>query len=212
MFSGLIKNIGIVRQLKGEIITIQSDLKPQIGASIAVNGACLTVTRFENNEFDAILSKETRDLIALENLHKKAHLEEALSLSDKLDGHIVQGHIDCIGLIESIQKNQNGFDFIIKFDTNKAPLIVPKGSITIDGVSLTVNSVINDTFRLTIIPHTFYETLFHTYKPKRRVNIETDIINRSVYHILNCLNLDSKNNKDSAISKWQTIDSILANY
>ncbi|RAX54679.1 riboflavin synthase [Helicobacter sp. 16-1353] len=206
MFSGLVRNIGIVKNINNELITIQSDLKPKIGASIAVNGACLTVTRFANNEFDALLSKETRDLIALENLNGKVHLEEALSLNDKLDGHIVQGHIDCIGVIESIQKNQNGFDFIIKFNINKAPLIVPKGSIAIDGISLTINSIKNDNFRLTIIPHTFYETLFHTYKPQRRVNIETDIINRSIYHILSTMNIDSKD------SRWKVIDSILASY
>ncbi|RDU64716.1 riboflavin synthase [Helicobacter sp. MIT 14-3879] len=205
MFSGVINNIGIVKKLSSETITIKSSLKPKIGASIAVNGVCVTVIKYKNYEFDAILSKETRDLIALENLNGKVHLEEALKLSDKLDGHIVQGHIDCIGIIKKIQKNQNGFDFTISFDSSKYPLIVPKGSIAIDGISLTINDVNSDTFRLTIIPHTFYETLFHTYKVERRVNIETDILNRSIYHMLKTSNFKKE-------SKWEYIDSILMNY
>ena len=141
MFSGLVKHIGIVKKFSGEKITIKSDLVPKIGASIAVNGICLTATRYKDGEFDAILSKESRDNIAIENLKDKVHLEEALTLNDKLDGHIVQGHIDCIGIIKKIEQNENGFDFYIKFDESKIPLIVPKGSIAIDGISLTINSI-----------------------------------------------------------------------
>ncbi len=205
MFSGLVKNIGFVKQFSGETITIKSDIKPKIGASIAVNGICLTVTRYNDNEFDAILSRESRDNVAIENLSGNVHLEEALMLNDRLDGHIVQGHIDCIGIITKIQRNENGFDFYIKFNKDKAPLIVPKGSIAIDGISLTVNSINNDIFKLTIIPHTFNNTLFHTYKINRRVNIETDIINRSIYHIL-------KNIEQKSAPKWSDIDSILSSY
>ena len=205
MFSGLVKTIGIVKKFSGETITIQSDIKPKIGASIAVNGICLTVTRYKDGEFDAILSKESRDNIAIENLKGKAHLEEALMLNDRLDGHIVQGHIDCIGIITKIQQNENGVDFYIRFNQEKAPLIVPKGSIAIDGISLTINSLQNDVFKLTIIPHTFYNTLFHTYKINRRVNIETDIINRSIHHIL-------QHTQRKSTPKWSDIDSILSSY
>lgn len=214
MFSGLIKNIGNVRKFRDEIITIQSNLKPDIGASIAVNGACLTIINFKDREFDALLSKETRDLIAIENLNGKVHLEEALSLSDKLDGHIVQGHIDCVGIIEKIQKQENGFDFIINFDPKYKPLIIPKGSIAIDGISLTINEVFDNSFRITIIPHTFYKTLFSTYQSKRRVNIETDIIAKSLYHMLKSMDFDTKNlNRNNKKSiDYKMIDSILASY
>lgn len=205
MFSGLVKNIGIVKKFDGEILTIKSDIKPKIGASIAVNGACLTATRYKNGEFDVILSKESRDNIAIENLKDRVHLEEALMLSDRLDGHIVQGHIDCTGEIKKIKQSENGFDFYIQFDDDKIPLIVPKGSITIDGISLTINSLQENVFKLTIIPHTFHNTLFHTYKIKRRVNIETDIINRSIYHIL-------QHTKSKSTPKWSEIDSILSSY
>lgn len=204
MFSGLVRNIGVVRHFSGEKISIESDISPQIGASVAINGICTTVTKYSNRTFEAILSKETRSVVALENLANKVHLEEALRLSDRLDGHIVQGHIDSIGIIESISKNENGFDIIISFDNALAPLIVPKGSIAIDGVSLTINEVQNSTFRLTIIPHTFNETLFHTYKVKRRVNIETDILNRSIFHMLSRLK--------SKQTTWDSIDSILLGY
>ncbi len=205
MFSGLVTHIGEVVRLNNEIITIKSKLSPKIGASIAVNGTCLTTINTKNNEFEALLSTETRNLIALENLHGKVHLEEALGVSDRFDGHIVQGHIDGIGIIESIKKNDNGFDFFITFDKSLKPLIIPKGSICIDGISLTVNEILENSFRLTIIPHTFYNTLFHTYKPKRRVNIETDIIVRSIYHMLSIQNTDKT-------LQWNTINSILASY
>lgn len=209
MFSGMVKHIGIVKRFGDMTMSIQSSLRPKIGASIAVNGLCLTATKLEGDIFEVALSKESRDMMAIENMQGKVHLEEALSINDRLDGHIVQGHIDCIGQIESIQKNQNGFDFYIKFDISKAPLIVPKGSIAIDGISLTINSLENDIFRLTIIPHTFYETLFHTYKPKRRVHIETDIINRSIFHILQTMQKDCR---ESQKQQWHKIDSILSCY
>lgn len=226
MFSGLIKNIGIVESFNVDTIAIKSVLNPQIGASIAINGICTTVISTNGNIFHVALSKETRECVALENLQiprAKVHLEEALRISDRLDGHIVQGHIDSIGEIVRVGRSENGFDFIIAYPSKIHSLLVPKGSITIDGVSLTLNQVDLSTFRLTIIPYTFNNTLFHTYKPKRRVNIETDIFNRSVYHILQnmeSLHIDSCedirdlsiNSNKSAESRWQKIDSILLSY
>lgn len=207
MFSGLVRHIGRVREMSGETMIIESDLEPQIGASIAVNGVCLTAMGFQNRAFSVALSKETRDTIALENMREMVHLEEAVTPQTRLDGHIVQGHIDGIGTIRSIVKNQNGFDMQIAFPPALTPLIVPKGSIAIDGVSLTINALENGTFRLTIIPHTFQNTLFHTYKPHRRVHIETDIINRAVFHIL-----QTRQNPAQGKGLWREIDAILAQY
>ncbi len=226
MFSGLIKNIGVVERFDGEMIAVKSAIRPEVGASIAINGICTTAVSTNGEIFRAILSKETRKCVALENLQKpraKVHLEEALRLSDRLDGHIVQGHIDSIGEIVRVERSENGFDFIIAYESQIRPLLVPKGSIAIDGISLTLNEVDSDTFRLTIIPHTFNNTLFHTYKPARRVNIETDIFNRSVYHILQNmrdLGVDShldlgeskRDWRESTESKWRQIDSILLGY
>lgn len=213
MFSGLVKEMGFVEKFSGETLQIRSELAPQIGASIAVNGICTTVTSYKNGVFSVVLSKETRESVALENLRGRVHLEEALRLCDRLDGHIMQGHIDSVGEILDIQKSENGFDFTIAFPPKLYPLIVPKGSIAIDGISLTVNDVRTHNFRLTIIPHTFNQTLFCTYKPKRRVNIETDIINRSIYHIMQSVKKSQDSTLDSANgAMWQKIDAILMSY
>ena len=223
MFSGLVKNIGVVESFSGEVIAIRSSLRPQIGASIAIDGVCTTAISLNGDIFRAHLSKETRDCIALENLLKpraQVHLEEALRVNDRLDGHIVQGHIDSVGEILRVERSENGFDFIVAYPSEIRALLVPKGSVAIDGVSLTINAVTSSTFRLTIIPHTFNNTLFHTYKPARRVNIETDIFVRSVYHIVknmkdsgaNLGDLGRESALDSHESKWQKIDNILMSY
>ena len=223
MFSGLVKNIGVVESFSGEVIAIRSSLRPQIGASIAINGVCTTVISLNGDIFRAHLSKETRDCIALENLqipHAQVHLEEALCVNDRLDGHIVQGHVDSVGEILRAERSENGFDFIVAYEKSIRAMLVPKGSVAIDGVSLTINEVTSRDFRLTIIPHTFNNTLFHTYKPARRVNIETDIFVRSVYHIMknmrdsgaNLRDLGRESALDSVESKWQKIDDILMSY
>ena len=223
MFSGLVKNIGVVESFSGEVIAIRSSLRPQIGASIAIDGVCTTAIALNGDIFRAHLSKETRDCIALENLLKpraQVHLEEALRVNDRLDGHIVQGHIDSVGEILRVERSENGFDFIVAYPSEIRALLVPKGSVAIDGISLTINEADSATFRLTIIPHTFNNTLFHTYKPARRVNIETDIFVRSVYHILqnmrdsgvNLHDFGHESVIDSAKSKWQKIDNILMSY
>ena len=211
MFSGLVRNIGVVERFEGGKITVQSDLRPKIGASIAINGICTTAISTKGGAFCAILSEETRKCVAIENIQKpraKVHLEEALRASDRLDGHIMQGHIDSIGEILRIEKSGEGVDFIIGYEAKIRPMLIPKGSIAIDGISLTINALDSASFRLTIIPHTFHSTLFHSYKPTQRVNIETDIFARSVYHIL-------QNMADSApdsANAWRKIDNILMSY
>lgn len=231
MFSGLVRNIGVVERFEGGKIAVRSTLRPKIGASIAINGICTTAISVQGGVFSAILSEETRKCVALENLQKpraKVHLEEALRASDRLDGHIMQGHIDSIGEILRIERSENGFDFIIGYEAKIRPLLIPKGSVAIDGISLTINTLDSASFRLTIIPHTFHSTLFHGYKPLQRVNIETDIFARSVYHILQNMadstnlsknaesRLDSATRtRDSALDSanaWRKIDNILMSY
>ena len=206
MFSGLIRNIGKIVNISNDTITISSNLKPKLGASIAINGICLTNIHYSNGCFNVNLSTESRKLIAMENIYinAKVHLEEALKLSDRLDGHIVQGHIDSIGEIDRINENKLGIDFWISYKDDINKLIIPKGSICIDGVSLTVNECYKNCFRITIVPHTFKNTLFNTYEIKRRVNIETDILARSINHLLQSNN--------SSNTSWHTIDSILTTY
>ena len=185
MFNGLIREIGKIKSFANNKLTIISNLKPSIGDSIAVNGVCLTVTKTYPNAFEVELSPETQKIVPLENYQagKNVHLEEALRFGDKIDGHLIQGHVDAIGEILEIKKTKNSYDVIIKTDPKIMKYIAPKGSIAIDGVSLTINEVFSDRFRLTIIPHTFENTLFKEYRVLRKVNIETDMFARYIYHM-----------------------------
>lgn len=205
MFTGLIREIATVKSLVGSTLTIASKHKAGLGDSIAINGACLTVVKVHNEGFSVELSPESQKLLAIENYKNEVHIEPAMMMGDRFEGHIVQGHIDTIGVIKDIKKSGNSFDVYISVDKKYIPYIVPKGSITIDGVSLTVNDVFDDSFRLTIIPHTMKETLFKNYKKGSRVNIETDMFARYIEHIL------SHKSSPKSLS-WNDIDSITARY
>lgn len=185
MFTGLIRELGEVLSFEGELLSIASTLRPGIGDSIAVNGACLTVVRSDKNSFAVELSHETQKVVAIENYKGKVHLEPAMRLSDRVEGHLVQGHVDSIGVIDHITQNSNSYDIYIKLEEEAFIFAVPKGSITIDGVSLTINSIdrASKTIRLTIIPHTFKNTIFAGYKKGVRVNVESDMIVRSIFHL-----------------------------
>jgi len=203
MFTGLIREIAQVKSFIGSKLTIKSKHKAKLGDSIAINGACLTVIEVLDDGFSVELSPESQKLLAIENYKEKVHIEPAMMMGDRFEGHIVQGHVDTIGEIEKITNNGNSYDVFVKVDRKFIPYIVPKGSITIDGVSLTVNEVFDESFRLTIIPHTMKETLFATYKKGSRVNIETDMFARYIEHIL------SVKSKQNAVS-WAEVDKISA--
>ena len=184
MFTGLIREIATVKAYKDNMLTINAKYKPKIGDSIAINGVCLTVIKVNDTTFDVELGSETRSIIDAKKLQDKVHMEPAMRADDRFEGHIVQGHIDAIGTVKNIMKNDNSFDIIIKVDKEHIINIIPKGSITIDGVSLTVNDVFEDSFRLTIIPHTIKETLIGAYAIGDKINIETDLFARYISHIL----------------------------
>lgn len=137
----------------------------------------------------------------IQNYKNEVHIEPAMMMGDKFEGHVVQGHIDAIGTIHDIKNLGNSYDIFIKVQAKHIPFIVPKGSITIDGVSLTVNDVKENMFRLTIIPHTMKETLFKNYKKGSQVNIETDMFARYISHIV------KHQTQDSTLS-WGQIDAI----
>ena len=185
MFNGLIREIAKIKSFTNNKLRVISKYTPQIGDSIAINGVCLTVTKNYSDGFEVELSPETQKIIPLENYEtgKFVHIEPALRFGDRIDGHLIQGHVDAIGEILEIKKHQNSYDVIIKTKPEIMKYIAPKGSIAIDGVSLTVNEVFSDRFRLTIIPHTFENTLFKYYKVHQKVNIETDMFTRYVYHM-----------------------------
>ena len=203
MFTGLIREIAEVKSFVGSKLTIRSQHKAKLGDSIAINGACLTVIEVLPDGFSVELSPESQKLLAIENYKNKVHIEPAMMMGDRFEGHIVQGHVDTIGEIEKITNNGNSYDVYIKVEKKFIPYIVPKGSITIDGVSLTVNEVFDASFRLTIIPHTMKETLFSTYKKGSHVNIETDMFARYIEHILN-----AKQNQNTP--SWNEVDKISA--
>jgi riboflavin synthase len=184
MFTGLIREMATVKQFSGDRLSLRASYRPKLGDSIAINGACLSVVSLESDGFTVELSPETQGIIATENLKGRVHIEPAMQMGDRLEGHIVQGHVDTLGTVQSITDNGNSYDVVIAVDKKYIPYIVPKGSIAIDGVSLTVNDVYKDSFRLTIIPITMKETLFGSYKNGTKVNVETDMFARYIAHFL----------------------------
>jgi len=205
MFTGLIREIAIVKSYQNNILTIKSKYQAKIGDSIAINGVCLTVIKVNSDGFDLELADETRSIIDESKLQGKVHIEPAMQLDDRFEGHIVQGHVDCVGEVVNITSRENGVDFIIKVEPKYIAYIIPKGSITIDGVSLTVNDVYSDSFRLTIIPHTLKETLIGKYKIGTKINIETDLFARYIDHIL-------QHRSQKKGMSWDEIDRIQMSY
>ncbi len=206
MFTGLIRETAEVHSYLNHHLRLKSDFRPKIGDSIAINGVCLTVVALHNDGFSVEVADETRRIVPPEKFQGTVHIEPAMQLSDRFEGHIVQGHIDTIGTIERIVKGENAYEFYISVPAKTLAYIVPKGSIAIDGVSLTVNEVYEGGFRLTIIPQTMQETLFGSYGVGDKVNIETDLFARYIAHIL-----AHKERMKRSLS-WEEIDAISLSY
>ncbi|ECL3763511.1 TPA: riboflavin synthase [Campylobacter jejuni] len=181
MFNGLIREIAKVQSYQNNTLSLKAKYRPNLGDSIAVNGACLSVTKLYEGGFEVELSRESRTHIAIENLKDRVHIEPALRYGDRIDGHLMQGHIDFIGTLEKIQKDENGVDFYISLPKEAMKFMAEKGSIAVDGVSLTINEILKNGIRLTIIPITFKETLFKDYQVGRKINIESDLLARYIY-------------------------------
>lgn len=193
MFTGIVEEIGKINKIiKGEksakiIINADKVLEDvKFGDSIAVNGVCLTVTDYSSNNFTADVMTETFIKTNLKNLKPNdcVNLERALKLSDRIGGHIVSGHVDGIGTIKSIQRDEIAVWFEIKAPFEILKYIVYKGSVTIDGISLTVAYVDDYTFKVSIIPHTFQKTVLFYKKTGDEVNIECDILSKYVEKML----------------------------
>ena len=193
MFTGLIEDVGKVLRLErlgaAARLTIGTalplaEIRP--GDSIAVNGLCLTVVTNDKDSLSFDLSPETLKAAGLVRLSpgKPVNLERALRLSDRLGGHLVTGHIDAVATVSGRREESGNIVFTFKVPGETARLIVSKGSIAIDGISLTVNSVASDCFSVNIIPHTANMTTLHMARPGDEVNIETDIIGRYVERLL----------------------------
>ena len=142
MFNGLIREIAQVASFSGDSLRLRAIYRPALGDSVAVNGACLSVTRLFADGFTVQLSSETARVIAAQNLRGPVHIEPAMRLGERIDGHLIQGHVDAVGEIYKISKLASGVDFFIRAPLHIAPLLAPKGSVAIDGVSLTINEVL----------------------------------------------------------------------
>ena len=142
MFNGLIREIAQVASFSGDLLRLRARYRPALGDSVAVNGACLSVTRLFADGFAVQLSSETASVIAVQNLRGPVHIEPAMRLGERIDGHLIQGHVDAVGEIYKISKLASGVDFFIRAPLHIAPLLAPKGSVAIDGVSLTINEVL----------------------------------------------------------------------
>lgn len=193
MFTGIIEEIGAVKALqKGQsssYIEIQANkILTDIhrGDSIAVNGVCLTVTDFTENAFRADVMNETLSRSSLGSLKNGSpvNLERAMPANGRFGGHIVSGHIDGTGCIRSIQKDGIAVCYTISADSKILRYIVEKGSVAIDGISLTVTGVTDRDFSVSIIPHTASQTILQTKKTGDTVNLENDIIGKYVEKLM----------------------------
>ncbi|WP_347923281.1 riboflavin synthase [Pontimicrobium sp. SW4] len=188
MFTGIIEDLGIVRDLikdKENIdITIKSNITHElkIDQSVAHNGVCLTVVNLNDDEYTVTAIKETIDKsnIGALKINDKVNLERAMKLGDRLDGHIVQGHVDQIATCTKAIELNGSWEYTFKYDSSLGNLTIEKGSITINGVSLTVIDSKKDTFSVAIIPYTYKHTNFNNLKKGSIVNLEFDVIGKYV--------------------------------
>lgn len=194
MFTGIIEAIGTVRAMtpKGGDVRVYiatgkldlSDVK--LGDSIAVNGICLTAVELPGDGFWADVSRETLTRTAFVQLKvgSRVNLEKALTPSSRLGGHLVSGHVDGVGEIISRADNARAIQFRVRAPRELAKYIAFKGSITVDGTSLTVNAINGAEFELTIVPHTLQETIMADYHTGRTVNLEVDLLARYLERLL----------------------------
>lgn len=193
MFTGLIEQIGrvwlIERTGEAARLTVEAGFpagEVKIGDSVAINGICLTVTRIEGEKLTFDVSPESLERTALRRLRPgtPVNLERALRLSDRLGGHIVSGHVDCIA--ETIRRSEVSGNTVISFrmPVDFAKFVVEKGSVAIDGISLTVNAVTSDGFSVNIIPHTAVSTTLQYLNIGDEVNMETDILGKYIERLL----------------------------
>lgn len=185
MFTGLVQNKGILKKRSGDTFSFEilSPIAAKIGDSISVNGVCLTVTGWEGASFSADLSAETLRLTTAANWQtgQELNIEPALTASMPLGGHIVQGHIDATGEVKFIRPEGSAYEITIEFPESLHDSIVSKGSICVDGVSLTVNELPTpSSFKVMIIPHTWETTTIRAYQVGQRVNLEVDILAKYV--------------------------------
>ena len=184
MFTGIIQAIGKINEIESNgsdnrFVFIAGEMKlddVKIGDSISVNGVCLSVIEKTENSFSVDISEETLSLTTFSSMKVNAqvNLEKAMTLSSRINGHMISGHIDGVGHIVNRENRGNSIFLLVEFPIKLERLISKKGSVSVDGVSLTVNEVEENNFSINIIPHTLSKTIFSEYKIGTKVNIEID--------------------------------------
>lgn len=208
MFTGIVEEMGTIAGIqkgaKSAVLTIQaekvfSDI--HIGDSIALNGVCLTVTSFSGNTYTADVMNETlrRSSLGSLTIGSKVNLERAMAANGRFGGHIVSGHIDGTGTITKVKKDDNAIWYTIAAEENLMKYIVEKGSIAIDGISLTVAKRSDMDFAISMIPHTAKETVLSQKKPGDIVNLENDIVGKYIEQLMHCEKKEEK--KESRLTK-----------
>ncbi len=209
MFTGIIEAVGQIKSLQinadGARLVIDvgsldmSDVK--LGDSIATNGICLTAVAFDQHSYTADVSNETLKRTAFGNYQQgqAVNLEKAMLPTTRFGGHIVSGHVDAVTQVTAIKHNGNSIEYWLALPQEFARYISEKGSITVDGISLTVNAVNEDQFRLTIVPHTIEQTIIKHYQIGTKVNLEVDLIARYLERLL--LKGGDKNSSAKGISE-----------
>jgi riboflavin synthase len=196
MFTGIIETLGVVTELKSEgknlHISVASSISSelQIDQSVAHNGVCLTVVALSGDMYTVTAIDETLQRTSFHALKvgDLINLERAMVLGDRLDGHMVQGHVDQTAKCTGVETKDGSWIFHFKYDPVSAFLTIEKGSITVDGVSLTVVSSKKDSFSVAIIPYTYEHTLFKSYQEGTTVNLEFDVIGKYVARYLSAQN------------------------
>ena len=209
MFTGLVKDIGVIKSItsnkEGKVFVVQSQKlahEISIDDSVATNGVCLTATNIKNDTYECQAVHVTLQKTNLGSLKlgDKVNLELALRASDRLGGHIVQGHVNGIGKILNIKSTGKNINITFSVEEHLKKYIIKEGSIAIDGVSLTVYDVQEGQYKVTLIPHTFDNTIFHTKKNGDKVNIEVDIMAKYLEHFMKFDN--TKANYEETLKEW----------
>ena len=195
MFTGIIETLGIVTEIKKEQnnlhLTLSSSITPElkIDQSVAHNGICLTVVAINETKYTVTAIAETinKTNIGNWNVNDEVNLERAMKLGDRLDGHIVQGHVDQTATCVEAYETNGSWHYTFEYDPNRSNITIEKGSITVNGVSLTVVNSEKNKFSVAIIPYTYEHTNFHNFKVGTVVNLEFDVIGKYVarLHSLN---------------------------